>query len=359
MFPRKGGGKLYGSKVCNSKPDANKEETMKIRCTLVMCLVFLLVTTVSSVDAREEVKIGALSAPFGTGTYLIQSAAEDLAKKNHPWLRVTHQETPGYVFNIKKLDKEPELKKTTLVGCGSVLNWLASQGEKPLDKKYPSLKLIGNYFLVSNWLATLNPDIKEGKDLVGKKIALGRTPQINWTVEPEAIIRDGWGIRDKVKIQYVGTKPAAAALLDGLVDAAIVGGYFDPLNMKLRESPQTVELLASGRKIFFIPWGEEAVKKTISKGMPIVPVFLPANTVKGQTEGMHIYTDTAGWWAASEFPEDLAYEFTKLLLDNVSKFGEYGAIGKLMSPKGLVYGGTSANLHPGALRAYREAGVIK
>jgi TRAP transporter TAXI family solute receptor len=332
---------------------------MKMKCALMMCLLFFMAVCVSPVSAEKETTVGTLSAPFGTGTYLIQSAAEDLAKKNHPWLRIVHQETPGYVFNIKKLDKQPDLKKTTLVGCGAVLNWLASQGKKPLKKKYAPLKMIGNYFLVSNWLATLDPNIKEGKDLAGKKIALGRTTQINWAVEPVAVIRDGWGIKDKVKIQYVGTKPAATALLDGLVDAAIVGGYFDPLNMKLRPSPQTVELLASGRKIYFIPWGKEAVKKTIDNGMPIVPVLLPANTVKGQTKDMHIYTDTAGWWAAAEFPEKLAYAFTKLLLDNVTKFGEYGAIGKLMSPPGLAYGGTAKNLHPGALKAYREAGVIK
>ena len=93
--------------------------------------------------------------------------------------------------------------------------------------------------------------------------------------------------------------------------------------------------------------------------MPIVPVFLPANTVKGQTQDMEIYTDTAGWWASSELPEEIAYEFTKFILQNVSKFGDYGAIGKLMSGKGLAYGGSAKNLHPGALRAYKEAGIIK
>ena len=62
---------------------------------------------------------------------------------------------------------------------------------------------------------------------------------------------------------------------------------------------------------------------------------------------------------APEFPEDVAYEVTKLILDNIDKFGEYQATGKLMSPEGLVYGWDEKDIHPGALRAYREAGVIK
>lgn len=334
---------------------------MRTKCLLVTILVVSLFIAGPAVYAqeREQVQISDLSGPFGTGSYVLHAAIEDIAKKRHPWLRISHSESPGYVFNLKKLDKEPKLRKSLVIGSGAVLSWIASQGLKPFDKKYTPAKLLGNHFFVSNWLATFDPNIKSGKDLAGKKIALGRVPQVNWTIEPEWIITYGWGIRDKVRIQYVGTKPAATALLDGLVDAAIVGGYFDPLNMRLSISPQTVELLASGRKINFIPWGEDAVKKTIAKGMPIIPVMLPANTVKGQTEPLAIHTDTAGWYASEEFPEELAYEFTKLLIDYVSKFPEYGDIGKLMSRKGLAFGWSPDTTHPGAIRAYKEAGIIE
>jgi hypothetical protein len=63
--------------------------------------------------------------------------------------------------------------------------------------------------------------------------------------------------------------------------------------------------------------------------------------------------------AAPEFPEELAYEATKLILDNLKTFGEVHALGKLMSPEAMAYGAKPEDLHPGALRAYREAGVIK
>ncbi|MCD6673205.1 MAG: TAXI family TRAP transporter solute-binding subunit [Burkholderiaceae bacterium] len=309
---------------------------------------------------HPPVDIGHISAPFGTGSYVLGSALEEISKKKHPWLRITHAESPGFVFNIRRLDKEPELKKTMIIGSGSGVSGLAVAGEKPFDKKYPPLKLIANYNLTAVWLATLDPNIKSVKDLAGRKIALGRAPQINWTVQPEWTLRYGWDLpKGKVDIQYVGPKEAIDALLDGTADAAVVGGYFDPLTNKLELSPQTVEFLASGRKVTHLQWGTDAVKKTIEHGMNMVPITIPANTIDGVSQPLEVFADTAAWMVAPEFPEDIAYEVTKMIIENIKVFGEVHALGKLMSPQAMAYGWETKDIHPGALRAYREAGVIK
>ena len=41
------------------------------------------------------------------------------------------------------------------------------------------------------------------------------------------------------------------------------------------------------------------------------------------------------------------------------KFGEVHALGKLMSTTAMPYGWETSDIHPGALRAYREAGIVK
>src|SRR5690606_21256798 len=106
---------------------------------------------------KQQVNVSHMSAPFGAGSYVLGSALEEISKKNHPWLRIVHSESPGFVFNIKRLDKEPELRKSMIVGSGSGVSGLAVAGEKPFDKKYPPLKLISNYNLTAVWLATLDP----------------------------------------------------------------------------------------------------------------------------------------------------------------------------------------------------------
>jgi hypothetical protein len=309
---------------------------------------------------RQEVSLSLISAPFGTGSYVLGSALEEISKKNHPWLRIVHSESPGFVFNIKKLDKEPELKKSMIVGSSSGVSGLAAIGEKPFDQKYPPLKVIANYNLTAVWLATLDPNIKSVKDLAGKKIGLGRVTQINWAIQPEWVLKYGYDLpKGKVDIQYIGTKEAVDALLDGTVDAAVVGGYFDPLTNKLELSPQTVEFLASGRNVTHLSWGIEPVKKTIAQGMKVVPITVPANTIEGVSEPLEILADSTVWMVADEFPEELAYETTKLIIQHIKTFSDYHALGKLMSTAALSYGWDQEEFHPGALRAYKEAGLLK
>jgi len=309
--------------------------------------------------AEEPVTISLLSAPFGTSSYVMGAALEEISKKAKSGVLVTHSESPGFVFNITKLDKEPELKKNTIVGFGGGVQGLAVSGSEPFKKKYAPLKLIANYNLNSSWLATLDDKIKTVNDLKGKKVALGRRAQINWAIQPAAIIFDGYGIgKNDVNIQYVGTKEAVDALLDGTVDAAVVGGYVDPFNKKMVLSPQTTEFIASGRKATQLEWGADKVKKA-AEVVSMENVTIPAGLVPGMDKPMQGFADTVAWMAAPELPDDVAYKLTKMIIDNIKSFGDYHATGKLMSPEGLVFGWKVEDIHPGALRAYKEAGIIK
>jgi hypothetical protein len=308
---------------------------------------------------RAPVTVNLSSGPFATGSYVISNALEQISKK-HPWLRIVSSESPGFIYNIKKLAGEPALQKTTIIGSGPVVIAFAERGEKPFDKKYPGVKLLANYNLVANWLATLNPNINTVNDLRGKRIALGRAVQINWTVLPREVLTVGYGIpAGKINIQYAGPKEAVAALLDGNVDAAVVGGYLDPERSTIALSPQTMEFIASGRKISHLGWTADAVKKTAAQGIPISPFTLPAKSFDGLNEALPLFVDKAAWTVSANFPDDLAYEITKMIIDNVDKFGEYTAIGKLMSRGALTFGWAQKDIHPGAIRAYKEAGLLK
>ena len=95
-------------------------------------------------QAHPETTVSLLSAPFGTATYVLFNTLEQISKKHHPWLRISSSESPGFVFNMKKLDAEPELRKTTIVGSGPAVGRLATDGVRPFDKKLPALKVLGN-----------------------------------------------------------------------------------------------------------------------------------------------------------------------------------------------------------------------
>ncbi|MGD9827866.1 MAG: TAXI family TRAP transporter solute-binding subunit [Hyphomicrobiaceae bacterium] len=327
---------------------------------VLACAMTAASATIATAQAkRKQVTISALSAPFGTASYVLFGALEQISKK-HPWLRIVASESPGFVFNLKKLDAEPALRKSTIIGSGPAVGRLATTGSKPFDKKLPKVKLIANYTIVVVWLAALEGNIKGPADVPGKRVALGKAAQINWAILPRAVMEHGWGIpASKVTLQYLGPKPAIAALLDRKADLAIAGAYIDPADNRIAHSPQTTELLATGRALTHLSWGTQAVTKTEPKGFAIAPYTIPAKKIDGKNPPLETFVDSAAWTVMDEFPEDIAYEVTKLIIQNIKAFGEVHAIGKLMSPKGLVYGWKHQDIHPGALRAYKEAGIIK
>ena len=80
---------------------------------LIIFIVFFTVQLWAADHPIVNVRI--ISAPFGTMTYVLGSALEDISKKEHPWLRFNHSESPGYVYNMKKIGKEPEARKNLII----------------------------------------------------------------------------------------------------------------------------------------------------------------------------------------------------------------------------------------------------
>ncbi|WP_340148930.1 TAXI family TRAP transporter solute-binding subunit [uncultured Sneathiella sp.] len=329
---------------------------MKLLKHIFASSAILLTLAVSSAHADDN-PINIPSGPFGTGSNALSGAMEQISKKTDAKVKVVAAESPGLVFNLKQLKADPGSKPETLTPYTSGLAYLAENGLKPFDEPTPAPKLMATYLLGSVWLATLDENIKEPKDLVGKRVGLGRPPQILWTIEPELIIKHGWGLDGQIDIEYLGTKQAAQALLDGTVDAAIIGGYADPINKTFKASPQTLTVVGSGKTLYHIPWGEEAVEKTIAAGVGINKITIPEGAIDGVTADMPGFFDPIAWGAYPEMPEETAYQITKMIIENVGTFKEYHALGQLMSRESLAYGVDPSKIHPGALRAYKEAGL--
>ena len=86
----------------------------------VLGIVTLLICSNAQAAKREIVNIRLLTAPFGTGGYVLGTALDNISKRYHPWLRINASETPGLVFNAKKLNKEPKLKENTFINTLNV-----------------------------------------------------------------------------------------------------------------------------------------------------------------------------------------------------------------------------------------------
>lgn len=328
-----------------------------------MILPLCLVLFDFSAEAKEPVTVPLVSAPFGTGQYVLATAIEDISRKHHPWLRISVTESPGLVYNIKKMERDQEFKKTTITICDETMLWFAHEGKAPLDQPMgKDVKLIGYSHGPVVWLASLNPNITTMEDLKGKKAAIGTKAQITWGLLVNWMIDIGGGLKGDVSYQWVGLEPARRAVLDGMADVMPVGVYLNTVDYQNILNPQTRELFASRKKIYHVSIPKEAAE-LMSKELnhEFKTVVVPSGKVQGIDEDITGVWGGGNFWCVSEqFPEDLAYEFTKLLIDNCAKLKDYHVLGALTAvPEVLCEGATAESLHPGAYRAYREAGLMK
>ena len=87
-------------------------------------------------------------------------------------------------------------------------------------------------------------------------------------------------------------------------------------------------------------------------------VNLPANTYRGQTAAVPTIAVMAVWTAHDGVPENVAYEVTKALYENTAIMGQVHVQGRNITLQTATALG-SVPLHPGALRYFREKGIVK
>lgn len=314
----------------------------------------------------EERKVSILVSPAGSGPYAAFSVLQTRANENHPWLRPIAVETPGFTYNVTYLAKNPKLWKDTVIGSGSVLEWAAKVGMKPFYQE--PLKVIGDYRIIGVigvtgilWVTT-HKDITKIEDFPGKRIATGLLTQNEWGMYPRMIL-DGLGMTSKLKaLNPLGTSPNVEALLDGRADIATLVGFSSD-GLKTTITPGPFKLLeASNRDWHYIsvpPATVEAYNKKTGASFHVRKY--PPNTLPNQPKEVTTYGNFLLMTAHKSFPDDLAYELAKLWMKMGPIVAKYNAMGKIWTKESISAAArlTPEAVHPGAMRAYKEAGLAK
>ncbi len=85
--------------------------------------------------------------------------------------------------------------------------------------------------------------------------------------------------------------------------------------------------------------------------------IIPAGSYEGIDKDIHTISAPYLFVISSDIPEDVVYEMTKAICENVSKLGDVMAVMKSATPETLGTQ-TAVPMHPGAEKYFREIGVI-
>jgi TRAP transporter TAXI family solute receptor len=314
---------------------------VKTRFALLAAATLAISTAAQAAPVFINILTGGTSGvyyPIGVGLSQIYS-------DGIPGSKTSVQATKASVENLNLLQAgRGELALALGDSVADAKNGVEDAGFKaPLTK----LRAIGgaypNYIQI---VASKESGIKTLADLKGKTISVG-APKSGTELNARAIFKAaGLTYKDMGKVQYLPFAESVELIKNRQLDATLQSSG---LGMA------AIRDLSSVMPLNYISIPTEVVAKI---GNPAYQsAMIPANTYDGQTEAVPTVAITNILVTRADVPDEVAYEMTKLLFDNLPRLGNSHSAAKDIKLESAAKNLPIA-LHPGAERYYKEKGAL-
>ncbi len=265
-------------------------------------------------------------------------------------IKATVESTSGSVFNINAvLNGDLEFGIVQSDRQYQAYNGLAEWSK---SGKQTDLRAVFSVHPESiTLIASENSDIREIKDLKGKRVNLGN-PGSGQLQNSKDVLKAVGFTEDDLSTEYVKAVEAPGLLQDERLDA-----FFYTVghpNGNIKEA-------TSGRvKVFIVPIKGQDIDKMLKKypyyAKSVIPrSFYPRalNTEDIETIGVKATLVTS-----KNVNKDIVYAVTKEVFENLEDFKSIHPAYQVLTKENMLKG-LSAPIHKGALRYYKEAGLDK
>ena len=326
---------------------------------LRLVLAFVLAAAAAAAGAQNRpVTLTHLTAPAGIGEYEWGLSIDRILAKHSKWLRQRSQPTQGYLSNLRYALENQGSWGTLVVNMDPVSPWLAAKKQPPFENGMGKLELRG--LMNATWpvwlLVTQSEGVMTVRDLAGRRVALGPKAGTATLMMEETL--KAAGVFDSIKLQYLSFADITNGLLDGTIDVGLANLWMNGANNRIGPTQGIINLQASGKPFRYVIIERGILDKTRNeRGVPYRILEIPNGTLPLQTQAMAGYANPDYVAVHKDFPEDAAYEYVRLVTQHLDEVNKTGGIASIFTREFLPYG--IDNLHPGAVRAYREAGLLK
>lgn len=314
---------------------------VKTRFALLAAATLAISTAAQAAPVFINILTGGTSGvyyPIGVGLSQIYS-------DGIPGSKTSVQATKASVENLNLLQAgRGELALALGDSVADAKNGVEDAGFKaPLTK----LRAIGgaypNYIQI---VASKESGIKTLADLKGKTISVG-APKSGTELNARAIFKAaGLTYEDMGKVQYLPFAESVELIKNRQLDATLQSSG---LGMA------AIRDLSSVMPLNYIAIPTEVVAKI---GNPAYQsAMIPANTYDGQTEAVPTVAITNILVTRADVSDEVAYEMTRLLFDNLTRLGNSHSAAKDIKLESAAKNLPIA-LHPGAERYYKEKGAL-
>ncbi|MBU6464414.1 MAG: TAXI family TRAP transporter solute-binding subunit [Bradyrhizobium sp.] len=212
-----------------------------------------------------------------------------------------------------------------------------------LDKLRTIGAIYPNYIQI---VATADSGIKTLADLKGKRLSVG-APKSGTELNSRAILAAaGLSYKDLRKVEYLPFAESVDLMKNRQLDATLQSAGLGVASLKdLSTATDTV--------VVSVP------KALVDKiGPPFTSMEIPANTYAGQEKDVPTAAVINYLVTSTAVSDDLAYQMTKLIFESLPELANAHAAGKDIKLETAAMG-SPIPLHPGAIRYYKEKGLLK
>ncbi len=312
---------------------------------VVLVSFLFLVGLVSLAPAQQTMNM--VLATGGTaGTYYpFGGAIAKIWNSKIPGMNITAQATGASAENIRLINK----KEAELATVQSDTADFAYNGKEPFKEKLTKMNAIAVlYPEIIQIVVRADSGINSFADLKGKKVGAG-APGSGQLANFRQLL-EVYGMKwEDVKGQYLSYAESAEQFKDKHIDAfMVVAGVPNAAIMDIGAMHKI--------KILQIP--DDIAAKLTQKYTFLAQAKIPANSYKNQSTEIKSVAVNAVLIVSSEIKDDVVYNLTKALFDNQAELARGHAKGKELNLQTAVKG-AAIPLHPGAIKYYKEKGVLK
>jgi uncharacterized protein len=299
----------------------------------------------STPAARAQAFINVLTGGTSGVYYPLGVAIGKIYSDRIPGVKTQVQATKASVENLILL-QQGRGELAFALGDSLKAAWEGNE-EAGFKSKLDQLRIIGaiypNYIQI---VATADSGIRTLADLRGKSLSVG-APKSGTELNSRAILAAaGLSYKDIGRVEYLPFAESVDLMKNRQLDATLQSAGLGVASLKD---------LSSSTEITVVPVPKPIVDKI---GLPFVSAKIPANTYTGQDKDVPTAAVINYLVTSSAVSDDLAYQMTKLIFESLPELASSHVAGKEILLEQAAAGGP-VPLHPGAIRYYKEKGLIK
>jgi len=320
--------------------------------TVAICFGFALSGEMSVDTAQAKTRFLTIGTGGITGVYYPTGGAisKIINKKRKEYgIRCTVESTGGSVFNVNSvMSGDLEFGIVQSDRQYQAWNGLAEWKDKGPQKDLRAVFSIHPESITL--VAAEDAGIKTIQDLRGKRVNIGNPGSGQRQNSIDALTAAGIDYKNDIIAEQVKAAEAPGLLQDGRIDA-----FFYTVG---HPSGAIKEATAGARKVRIVPITR--VDKLLAKFPYYASATIPLKFYPGAAnkEDIPTFGVKATFVTSAKVPDDVVYAITKEVFDNLERFKKLHPAYGVLTKKGMLQG-LSAPVHPGAIRYYKEAGLMK